>query len=300
VSRDRGVALVLVLAITGVLSLLILQIGLSARQQVAQAQSLLDRSEAALRLHSREAALLYSLLTRAKSTTVQSDPAALAGDNPYAGVWNFRGDPFEIDGAVVRLQDMSGLLPTPTGNSISRDFRDFAALLVALGTDEGQAEQASRALQQSLSTTPASSLQSFKELPLITGLSIDVAERLEGYMTLYPTGVINPGTAPLPVLAVKYGGSVLEGLMALRSEGSLDSGRLVAITGESIDDMTTTFDVGPGYRLDLTVAFRGVRLRRESVWTVRPANQANPLELWSYRDRDPVDPISSSSVGSQR
>lgn len=279
----------LVLAITGVLSLLILQIGLSARQQVAQAQSLLDRSEAELRLHSREAALLYSLLTRVKSSAAQGDRVSLVGENPYAAAWNFRGDSFEIDGAVVRLQDMNGLLPAPTANSVDRDFRYFAALLEALGTDSSQADQAARALQQSLSTTPRSSLQSFKELPLITGLSINVTERLEEGMTLYPTGMFNPGTAPPPVLAVKYGSSLLESLISTRDQGLLDPGRLEAITGESIDDMSTTFDVGPGYRLDITVAFRGIRLRRESVWTVRPASQVSPLELWSYRDREPVD-----------
>jgi hypothetical protein len=127
-----------------------------------------------------------------------------------------------------------------------------------------------------------------KELPLLTGLSTNITDRLDDVATLYPIGVLNPGTAPPTVLAVKYGGAALEGLLVLRREGLLDAGRLVALTGENIDDMTTTFEVGPGYRLDITVNFRGVLLRRQSIWTVRPANQATPLELWSYKDREPV------------
>jgi hypothetical protein len=285
VNRERGVALVLVLAITGVLSLLILQIGLTARQQVTQAQRLADRAEADLRLHSREVALLYSLLTRPKSQTPGADPAVMIEDNPYAAVWNFRGEPFAVDDATFRVQDMSGLIPMPVATSPTRDF---AGLLVALGVDSMQAEEASRRLQQSLSTPTRTALQSLKELPLLTGLSTNITDRLDDVATLYPIGVLNPGTAPPTVLAVKYGGAALEGLLVLRREGLLDAGRLVALTGENIDDMTTTFEVGPGYRLDITVNFRGVLLRRQSIWTVRPANQATPLELWSYKDREPV------------
>ena len=57
--RQQGVALIMVLMITGILGLLMLQIGLTAREHVARAQKLLDRAEATLRLQSRESAMVY-------------------------------------------------------------------------------------------------------------------------------------------------------------------------------------------------------------------------------------------------
>lgn len=289
---QRGVALVLVLAVTGIVGLLILQIGLTARQQVAHAQRLGDRAEAAMRLHSREAAMLYSLLTRERNIDRRADPRTLAGDNPYAAVWNFRGEPFEIDGVSFRLQDMGGLFSMPTPDSSPSEF---AALLMALGLERTRAEQVSRALQQSLRVPRKFPLQSIKELGAIGGLTPVEIARLEQVSTVYPVAVLNPGTAPLPVLAVKYTGRVLEGLLAARREGALDEVRLASLTGENIDDMTVSFVNGPGFRLDLTTEFRGVRLRRESVWTILPADPVNPLQLWSSRSLDPSFVVSAGA-----
>lgn len=277
--RQQGVALVLVLAVTGVLALLILQVSLTARQQVAQAQRLVDRAEAGLRLQSREAALLYSMLTRERNAA----PAMVAGDNPYAAAWNFRGEPFLIDEALIRLQDMSGLMPMPTPGASALGF---AALLVGVGIEQARAEQAARALESALVTPSRSPLQSMAELGPIAGLSTDEIARLEAFATLYPISAINPGTAAEQVLAVKYRGSTLESLLALRRDHTLDDRRFEAITGETLDDIVTTFLIGPGFRVDVSVEVRGVRLRRQSIWTVRPASESNPLELWSYRNLD--------------
>jgi hypothetical protein len=278
---QRGVAMVLVLAVTGVLALLMLQIGLTSRQQVAQAQRLVDRVEAELRLHSRESALLYSMLTRERN----ADPRQAANGNPYAAVWNFRGEPFQVDGATIRVQDMSGLLPIPLPGSPTAEF---AALLVTIGVDRLRADQAARSLQQALVTPRRMPLQSLEELAPIVGLSAAEIDRIQGLATPYPTSAVNPGTAPQEVLAVKYAGSALEGATALRRKGMLDERSLERLTGEPLDDMKATFLVGPGFRLDITVDFRGVRLRRQSIWTIRPASETNPLELWSYRAVDPV------------
>jgi len=276
VSRERGVALVLVLAITGVLSLLILQIGLTARQQITQAQRLADRAEAELRLHSREAALLYSILTRQRN----ADGRDAAGDNPYAAAWNFRGEPFDVDGATIRLQDMSGLFPFPLPGSRAEVF---AAPLAAIGIERTRAEQVGRRLAQALALPDGRALQSLEELSVLADLSATEIDQLENVVTLYPGSAVNPGTAPEPVLAVKYAGVALEGVITARREGVLDEGRLQSLTGDLLDDTMTTFLVGPGFRLDITVEYEGVRLRRQSIWTVRPANEAVPLELWSYR-----------------
>jgi hypothetical protein len=289
VSRQRGVALVLVLAVTGVLALLILQVGLTARQQVAQAQQLGNRAEAQLRLHSREAALLYSLLTRERN----ADPREAAGDNPYTARWNFRGEPFEVDGSTVRIQDMAGLLPMPIPGASTGDF---AALLVAIGIDRQRAEQAARALRESFLGSDRVPLQSLEELGVIAGLSSAEIDQLEDVATLYPVTALNPGTASEEVLAVKYTGTALEGVIAVRRQGALDERRLQSLTGDLLDDTMTTFLVGPGFRLDITIDYLGVRLRRQSIWTIRPTNEATPLELWSYRSLDPTADMPPAST----
>lgn len=275
--RDAGVALVLVLAVTGVLALLILQIALTSRSQIAQTQVLVDRAEATLRLQSRETALLYSMLTRERN----ADPRQVAGDNPYAQAWNFRGEPFLVDGADIRLQDVGGLFPMPSPGS---GPRDFAALLAALRFDPDRAEKISRSLVEALLQPRPLPLQSMEELAAIAGLTSKEIDLIKRVATLYPVATTNFQTAPDAVLAVKYSGVTLEGLLAARREGALDGGRVRDIIGENLDDMTTTSLVGPGFKIDVSIEFRGVKLRRESVWTIRPTNDLAPLQLWSCRD----------------
>ena len=279
--RDqKGVALVLTLAVTGVLALLAAQIALTARSHVSQAQALMDRAEADLRLRSRETALLYSMLTREVNKTTRDD----AETNPYVAAWNFRGDPFEVDDALIRLQDAGGLFPMPLPDG---QYQEFAALLVAIGLETRRAENAARALQQTMLAPRRMPLQSIQELAVIGGLSEAEINRLEEVATLYPGATLNPDTAPAAVLAVKYQGVALEGLLAARSAGTIEGNRIYELTGQTPDDLMTNFLVGPGFRVDITVNFRGIRLRRQSLWSVRPRSTVAPLELWSYRDIDP-------------
>ena len=51
---NSGVALILVLMVTAILGILMLQIGLTARDQLRQTETLQFRAEASLALHSRE------------------------------------------------------------------------------------------------------------------------------------------------------------------------------------------------------------------------------------------------------
>ena len=90
--------------------------------------------------------------------------------------------------------------------------------------------------------------------------------------------------------------------MAARRVGKLDGNRVFEITGQNLDDLMINFLVGPGFRLDITVDFRGIRLRRQSVWSVRPRSTVAPLELWSYRDIDagsarPADKLPEGVIG---
>ena len=126
--RERGIALIQVLLVAGIIGLLMLQIGLTAREQVAHAQALADRSELQLAAQSREAALTYTLLT---------EPLVRVPDskNPYAAAWNFHGEPFTVDGVTFTIQDESGKMQVPW-----LDSRDFEALLLDLGVEAGPCE----------------------------------------------------------------------------------------------------------------------------------------------------------------
>ena len=88
--RDQGIALIQVLLVTGIIALLMLQMGLTAREQVARAQALVDRAEVQLAAQSRESALLYTLLTELLVRVPDSEI-------PYVAAWNFHGEPFTVE-----------------------------------------------------------------------------------------------------------------------------------------------------------------------------------------------------------
>ncbi len=113
-----------------------LQMGLTAREQVARAQALADRAELQLAAQSRESALLYSLLTE----PLVQDPES---DNPYAAAWNFRGVPFVVDGITFTIQDESGRLRVP-----DQGGADFEQLLLGLGVAPDRAHRLTRELME--------------------------------------------------------------------------------------------------------------------------------------------------------
>lgn len=284
--KPRGVALVLVLAITGVVSLLILQISLTSQYQVKQARRLIDRTEAELTLHTNESALLYALLTRPRVT----GPSLSMDENPYSSRWNFSGKAFTVENTSIQLQDLGGLFSMRKAESSPREF---AALLSAIGFNSDRADRVSRTLAAHDAKSPGPTLQSIAELSTLAELSSAEIRALDNLATLYPVGALNPGTAQEPVLATRYTGSQLEALLAERTEGRLDEARWMAITGGTVDDMLTTFSVGPGFRVDLSVNYNGAKLHRRSVWTVRPVSESAPLQLWEYRNLGPDENQSS-------
>ena len=126
--RERGIALIQVLLVTGIIALLMLQMGLTAREQVARAQALADRAEVQLAAQSRESALLYTLLTEQLVRVPDSE-------NPYVAAWNFHGEPFTVDGITFSIQDESGRMRVPL-----LDSRDFESMLHSLGVEPDRAK----------------------------------------------------------------------------------------------------------------------------------------------------------------
>jgi type II secretory pathway component PulK len=280
--QQEGVALVLVLLVTAIIILLVMQLSLTASEQVRRAQALKDRSEASLYLHSREAALLYTLLTE---PLVPSRETA----NPYAANWNFHGEPFEIDGLEVTLQDQSGLMRFP-----SRGVSDFRKLLAELGLGPARARGLAESLAQWIGDgTPGGSrsggvmmrggtggpVQYFAELRALGGVDEKLYARLAELMTLYPTPGFNPLTAPATLLRLRMPEAALAAVLDARRSGALDQNRLWSIAGIAADE-TVVPSTGPGIGIRLRGEHLGVVLRRHVVARIDPYDE-EPLSYWS-------------------
>ena len=272
----------LVLLVTAIIILLVMQLSLTASEQVRSAQALQDRSEAALYLHSREAALLYTLLT---------EPLVPASEtaNPYAANWNFRGEPFEIDGLEVTLQDQSGLMRFP-----STGVWDFRNLLAELGLGPTRARGLSENLAQWIGIgTPGGGAfggvmmrggtggpgQYFAELRSLGGMDEELYGRLAELMTLYPTPGFNPLTAPATLLRLRMPESSLAAVLDARRSGTLDENRLYSIAGIAADETVLT-SAGPGIGIQFKGEYRGVVLRRHVIARIDPYDD-EPLGYWS-------------------
>ncbi len=280
--RQHGVALVQVLLVTAIIMLLVMQLSLTAADQVKRAQQLQDRSEAALYLHSREVALFYTLLTESLNATSGST-------NPYAANWNFHGDAFVVDGLEITLQDQSGLMHFPVLGVL-----EFEQLLSALGLGPTRARDLAQQLADWIGVRTSAGgrpdgammrggsgdpVQYFAELKLLPGMDEQLYGKLAELMTLYPTPGFNPLTAPAPLLSMRMPESTLQAVLAARSRGELDQNSLWQMARIAADEVVIVF-TGPGVGIRIVGEYRGVALRRNLVVGVEPY-RPEPLTLWS-------------------
>ena len=280
--RQRGVALVQVLLVTAIIMLLVTQLSLTAAEQVRRAQALKDRSEASLFLHSREVALLYTLLSEPLTPTAESG-------NLYATRWNFRGEPFEVDGLEFALQDQSGLMPFPV--SVVAEFEN---LLVVLGLGSTEARDLAAQLaawtgiiqeggggsrDAMMRGGTGDPVQYFGELRFLAGMTEPLYRQLAKLMTLYPTPGFNPLTAPPPLLRLRMPESTFAAVLDARENGELDEQRLWQLAKIGADEMIVPF-AGPGVGIRIAGEYLGVNLKRHLVVGVSPYD-TQPLKLWS-------------------
>jgi len=280
--RQRGVALVQVLLVTAIIMLLVMQLSLTAAEQVRRAQALQDRSEAALYLHSREVALLYTLLTESLL------PSPGSG-NPYAASWNFHGESFIVDGLEITLQDQSGLMTFPVSG-----VTDFKKLLTVLGLGPTRAREVAERLAHWIGISlpgggrpggammragSADPVQYFSELRLLAGMDEPLYGKLAELMTLYPTPGFNPLTAPAALLRMRMPESTSRAVLDARRKGELDQNRLWQLARIGADESILSF-TGPGVGMRITGEYRGVALQRHLIVGVQPY-RAQPLALWS-------------------
>lgn len=278
-----GVALVLVLMVTAVLAITVLAMSLGAQSRVRQSAELLDRTEAMLNAHSHETAVAFSLLTE----SWLFDDVQYAERNsisPYSQSWNFRGTPFVIDNAQIRIQDESGLLQIPRPG---QPVDELAALMRRLSFSDSQIRAALKNLAEQ---DPSSRVDSVGVIPvqdlseLFVGsllVAPSLIESLAANTTFTPVSYFNPLAAPLEVLIVKYGETVGTHLYDLSSRRELDNVSFFKAVGELAEENTMLFP-GPVFRVWVSVRGKGSIAGREVVWSLRPY-ESEPFLEWSSR-----------------
>jgi type II secretory pathway component PulK len=289
-NRQAGIALIQVLLVAGIIGLLMLQMGLTAREQVSHAQALADRAELQLAAQSREAALLYSLLTEPMVHVEESK-------NPYVAAWNFRGQPFTVDDVTFSIQDESGKMRVPDLESSA-----FVRLLMVSGVEPTRARKLDRELMAFQGVTPGLGtqgnpeggaarpvpglfpLQAVSQLRLLPDMDPELYRRLRPLLTLYPTPGFNPTTAPSDLLSAQMTKSQVTGVEEARRSGPLGSLEFWKLTGEQANE-TTVLQPGPGLTVQLDMGLRGAHLTRTTTYSVRPY-QNEALAVWQRSRED--------------
>lgn len=277
---QQGVALIVVLMLVAVLGLLMLQLSLTAKANTARAQNLLDRTRAELGAQSALAELTFSLLTNNWVIQNQADTVSAADElvEAYPARWNFRGESFSVGNTVIQIQDLSGLLPVPLpGQSMAT----LASALRQTGVEPDRADRAARVIEAMQREEGGLPLQDFSELTNLAGIQAFEIERLRSVMTLAPVVNFNPDTAPNDALAVRFSGSLLDGLLALRASDTLNNLSYAAVIGSGGDEFVV-FYPGPALSVSVSVRAGDAMARVTSSLLVRPY-EFEPLLPWSLR-----------------
>jgi general secretion pathway protein K len=204
--KNKGIALIQVLLITGIISILALYFSATAREQVKLAQLATERAEAILAIKTAQSRLLMTLLTQLREPNVNT-----ADD--ISAQWNFYGEPFELKNEVsANLQDQNGLMGIGFPNP--KLFKDILEQNGANGTlapvitdsllDWQDADRLTRingAEQGSYANGPRNgSISLQQEVSQIRGMSAAIWQKIGTIFTLYQRGPFNPMAASPQIL----------------------------------------------------------------------------------------------------
>jgi hypothetical protein len=248
---SRGVAMIVALIFTGMVGLLVLQIGLVARGQVSKSQLLMDRASALVAMHDCESETLFTLLTQS---------------------WvdmNFQGQVRACPGASARLQDVNGLVPLPQPGGRTDEF---VALLGEVGVSSVAINGVRAQIERAVRTDDRLPLQSLMQLHALTKEDVDLLYPLT---TVHPISGFNPLTASDAVLGAMHTGATREALLQARRRGELDRDFYLRVTQATVDDLFN-FSVGPSVLIHLSANVGESRVAKSVTVTLQP------------RDKEPV------------
>lgn len=287
--RPRGIALIQVLLISGIIGLLMLQLSLTASEQVDRARRIADRVEAGFAAETQESALLFALLT-------QPWTGPRVTQDAYAAAWRFDGRPFRVGDAELVVQDESGRMRVPLYGS-----QEFEQLLLALDVDTDRTRRLGeqllalqgtrRGLQPPGAATSVADgrrlslfpVQAVDELRRLPDMDARLYQRLEPLITVFPSSNFNPLSAPREVLAAMLPASQRDAVLDLRARGELDARSFWKLTGTEPDEFHVPLP-GPGVSITVTVRRGETSVRRSLTADLRPY-QDHAVALFDRRQR---------------
>ncbi len=268
---SRGLALILALALSAVLSLLALQFGWATKSQTARAMSIADRIDAELQLRSDQSTLLFRLMTRPWVIDSGDQLVPKIDDEIF-----FDGQAFRLGGTTFCIQDLTGLLPFPGRKDPSDELRRL--LERRLGSPEMSRSVVANLHHYYETGGVRSVLQSLRALAVIGDVAPADIDWLERYVTLYPVTDFNPLTAPEVVLQVRIPRYASE-VMSLRRTRELNRKSFKSLAPDFPGDFVR-FYPGPGLRIDSVTPRRDVILKRRQELTLLPG-AGLPIAAWS-------------------
>ena len=243
---QNGIALIQVLLICAILTVFVLYLSQTARQQVVMATWSQERTEAEVAIHSAEAELLFALLTETLYTLPNQ-----AKESSVANNWNFHGQLFELNTNIgLKIQDQASLI-----NLHFLHRNRFNALLVKNGIDQNRAFRISDLLldwQDADSISRANGGEQFSEekrprngrIPNVTEIEhffpLNEHERKLMYSNtgIYFVGDFNPMNASGELIAALSNPQAARHIVEQRNAGELTIRRFREISGiEEADDI---------------------------------------------------------------
>lgn len=277
-----------VLLISALLMIMLISFQQHARTQLKIAEKVQRHADLQLQLQSTEARLMFIL-----STHEWAELAKASGKFPG---FNFHGQPFQLDNAVVTIQDQSGLLSanSPDRNAYAvltkhlfgdaqlgirladelQDWRDADNQTAEFGAE--QAEYGDKPVRNY-------GLQTLDELLYLKSMTPERYRLLKPYFSVFRQDS-NLMNMPAALVPARLPAVAAEQLLQSRAAGQLDQSVLWAL-GIDVTDEANILRFGRMLQLTFTVENADVKLTRSFIMTFDPSKPV-PFELLEYRMRD--------------
>lgn len=244
---QRGIALVQILLITGILTVFALYLNQEAQQQIKTALLAQQRTDAEILLRDTKSIVFNELMVKQRHTPAIKNPDFSA---PFSERWNFYGQAIQLnDNVTITMQDHAGLMSLHLP-----PLERLKQLLLSNGVNYERTEKITAHLLdwQDVDNIPRSlgqesnfdklvrnaNLQTVRELEQVIRLSELEQGLLFTNTTVFYNGDFNPFHASKELIAALSNEESAIRVMELRSLGQLSISDFSAITGIVADDVS--------------------------------------------------------------
>jgi len=242
-TSQKGVALFQVLLITSIITILAIQFTQTAKNQIAIAKMIVDRTNALMNLKTTESDLLFTLLTQQRESSNQ---------NKITKKWNFFNKPFYLENGIsIEIQDQYSLLSLYKGmeskkielliNKVAGDDVNASVVTNSL-VDWQDSDSLKRINGAEKSDYPTEGMPSnlpfqfLNELQFVNGVNSILLDKLNGLVTIRPQSYFNPLNAPKYILLLTLDSQKVESIIQLRDNGILTKAKFTSLTNISQDE----------------------------------------------------------------